>query len=183
MDMPDQYRDDSPVAFRLSRRELIIGSVLMGGMAAWSAVPVWSSQPALTQEFAAQFMDLSALLIPHRLDPEIGRRIAAAMLAIDSDLPTHVAALIGIAQKNQAHTVEDFFPDVPEGALKETALAIVFVWYTGVIADEVDAEVFAFEKALMFQPTRDVMTIPSYAKSRPNGWTAEVPPLSELPIF
>jgi hypothetical protein len=36
-------------------------------------------------------------------------------------------------------------------------------WYLGVIVDAPDTEVFAYELALMYQPTSDVMTIPSYA--------------------
>jgi hypothetical protein len=35
----------------------------------------------------------------------------------------------------------------------------------------------------MYQPTKDVMTIPSYAISAPNAWSAEAPPLSNMPEF
>jgi hypothetical protein len=35
----------------------------------------------------------------------------------------------------------------------------------------------------MYQPTRDVMTIPSYAISSPNGWPANAPPLEDMPDF
>ena len=73
--------------------------------------------------------------------------------------------LLAIARKKNARIVEDFFPDLPEGPLKETALAIISAWYLGVVTDAPDAEVFAYEYALMYQPTRDVMTIPSYAIS------------------
>jgi hypothetical protein len=43
--------------------------------------------------------------------------------------------------------------------------------------------VFAYEFALLYQPTSDVMTIPSYAISGPNGWSAESPPLHDMPSF
>jgi hypothetical protein len=43
--------------------------------------------------------------------------------------------------------------------------------------------VIAYEYALMYRPTSDVMTIPSYAISGPNGWTADAPPLSNMPEF
>jgi fructose 5-dehydrogenase small subunit len=79
--------------------------------------------------------------------------------------------------------VEDFFPDLPEGRLKDTALAIISAWYTGVVVDEPGYKVFAFELALMYQPTRDVMTIPSYAISGPNGWNSSAPPLTDMPKF
>jgi hypothetical protein len=128
-------------------------------------------------------MELSSLLIPHRLDRDVGLRLAAALSAKDPALKGHVTALLEIARKKQAAIVEDFFPDVPEGALKEAALLIISAWYLGVIVDAPDAEVFAYELALMYQPTIDVMTIPTYAISGPNGWTSEAPPLSNMPEF
>jgi hypothetical protein len=39
------------------------------------------------------------------------------------------------------------------------------------------------ELAVMYQPTFDVMTIPSYAISGPNGWNADAPPLGNMPEF
>jgi hypothetical protein len=52
-----------------------------------------------------------------------------------------------------------------------------------VIIDAESAQVFASEFALMFQPTGDVMTIPSYAISGPNGWDSNAPPLTGMPTF
>ena len=94
-----------------------------------------------------------------------GKRIGAAMSALNPSLSEHVAGLLAIAKNKNARTVEEFFPDVPEGPLKETALAIISAWYLGIVSDAPDAEVFAFEYALMYGPTKDVMTIPSYAIS------------------
>ena len=128
-------------------------------------------------------MQISSLLIPHRLHPEVGKRIGAAMSGLNPSLANQVADLLAIATRKNARIVEDFFADVPDGPLKQTALAIISAWYLGVVTDAPDAEVFAFEYALMYQPTRDVMTIPSYAVSGPNGWTADAPPLSALPEF
>ena len=105
------------------------------------------------------------------------------MSALNPSLSDHVTGLLAIAKAKNAKVVEDFFPDVPEGPLKETALSIISAWYLGVVSDAPDAEVFAYEYALMYQPTRDVMTIPSYAVSGPNGWTANAPPLGDMPEF
>jgi hypothetical protein len=101
----------------------------------------------------------------------------------DSAFTAQVAALIEIARRNHAKIVEEFFSDIPIGPLKDTALHIISAWYLGVIVDEPDAEVFAYELALMYQPTLDVMTIPTYAISGPNGWTSESPPLNPMPKF
>jgi hypothetical protein len=181
--MPERYRDDCPTAFSLSRRNVLIGGALLGGLNVLSILPAFPAQPIVSDDLAARFMDLSALLIQHRLDPVTGKRIASAMAAQNLSLPDHVTTLLDIARKKNARIVEDFFPDIPDGALKETALSIISAWYMGVVTNAPDAEVFAFEHALMYQPTRDVMTIPSYAKSGPNDWDAHAPALSDMPIF
>jgi hypothetical protein len=116
--MPARYRDDSPSMFNLSRRKVLIGGTLLAGsLAAGPALP------ALLPESDTPFMKLSKLLIPHQLDPEIGKRIVAALTAIRPSLAQDVPALLAIASKKDARIVEDFFPDVPDGPLKETALS------------------------------------------------------------
>lgn len=181
--MPERYRDECSTAFGLSRRDMVIGGASLGGLNALSILPAFSAQPAASDERVARFMDLSSLLIQHRLDPVTGKRIAGALAAQNPSLPDQMTTLLDIARKKNARIVEDFFPDIPDGALKETTLSIISAWYMGVVIDTPDAEVFAFEHALMYQPTRDVMTIPSYAKSGPNNWNAHAPALSDMPSF
>jgi hypothetical protein len=182
--MPDRYRDDCPTAFSLARRELLLGGLsLVGGLAVIPTLPAIAATASWSQESAAQFMEISSLLIQHHLNEQVGKRIGAAMSGLNPALSEQVGALLAIAKNKNARIVEDFFPDVPEGPLKETALAIISAWYLGVVTDAPDAEVFAFEYALMYGPTKDVMTIPSYAISGPNGWTSEAPPLDRMPEF
>jgi hypothetical protein len=181
--MPDQYRDDCPAAFNLARRQVLVGGLFIGGIAALPTLPVIAAPASWSDQSAARFMEISSLLIPHRLNEEIGKRMGAAMAALNPSLLQQIDGLISIARQKNARTVEDFFADVPDGPLKATALSIISAWYLGVVTDAPDAEVFAYEYALMYQPTRDVMTIPSYAVSGPNGWTAEAPPLSNMPEF
>jgi hypothetical protein len=190
--MSDSYRDDAPGQFSLHRRRILIGGgVLLGSLAAGPAMADAAADAAAdastalasATEFARQFLQLSSLLIPHRLDRDVGIRLAAALRMRDAAFASHVTGLLEIATRKQATVVEEFFPDVADGPLKDAALQIISAWYLGVIVDEPQAEVFAFELALMYQPTLDVMTIPSYAISGPNGWTANAPPLSEMPKF
>ncbi|REG52178.1 D-sorbitol dehydrogenase-like protein [Paraburkholderia sp. BL6669N2] len=162
---------------------MLLGAAFLAGSLALSTLPALSAETGVSSESTAQFMEISTLLIPHRLDADIGKRMAQAMGALRPSLPSDIAALLSIAKKCNARIVEDFFPDIPEGPLKQTALAIISAWYMGVLVDAPDAEVFAYEQALMYRPTRDVMTIPSYAKSGPNGWNAEAPPLTDMPRF
>jgi hypothetical protein len=181
--MPYQYRDDCPSAFNLARREVLVGGLLIGGLAALPTPPAMAALTSGSDQSAARFMEISSLLVPHRLNEEIGKRMGAAMSALNPSLSQQIDGLLAIAREKNARTVEDFFADVPDGPLKETALSIISAWYLGVVTDAPDAEVFAYEYALMYQPTRDVMTIPSYAVSGPNGWSAEAPPLSNMPEF
>ena len=182
--MPDQHRDNSPTAFSLDRREMMIGGTfLVGGLVVGLMPPTTSALAAWSDESSARFMEISSLLVPHRLNQEVGRRIGAAMSALNPSLSDQMTQLLAIAKNKNAKIVEDFFPDVPEGPLKETALAIISAWYLGVVKDAADGEVFAFEYALMYQPTRDVMTIPSYAISGPNAWPTDAPPLENMPDF
>ena len=178
-------RDDCPRVFALDRREILAGGLAFVGGLGLATPPAGSAAEATawSGEAAARFMQLSSLLIPHRLNEGVGRRIGAAMSALNPSLADQVTELLAIARKKNARIVEDFFPDLPEGPIKETALAIISAWYLGVVTDAPDAEVFAYAYALMYQPTKDVMTIPSYAISGPNAWSDEAPPLSNMPEF
>jgi fructose 5-dehydrogenase small subunit len=181
--MSPSDRDDAPPDFSLFRRKTLIGGgLLLGGFAAAPRIPAAIEAPA-TADFDNHFIQLSALLIPHHLDRDVGLRLAAALRAKDPAFTANVSALLDIARKRNAKIVEDFFPDVPGGPLKDTALLIISAWYLGVIVDEPGTEVFSYELALMYQPTLDVMTIPTYAISGPNEWTSEAPPLNSMPRF
>jgi hypothetical protein len=180
--MLDQERDDSPSSFRLSRRRILIGGSLVAAGTVIAGMSGYATQVEQS-DFPARFMEVSLLLIQHKLDPTVGARMAQAMLASDASLSVHVSEIIRIAKTKNAKVVEDFFPDLPEGPLRNTALSVISGWYLGVIKDTADAEVFAFEDALIYKPTSDVMTIPSYAKSKPNGWGPDAPPLSNMPVF
>jgi hypothetical protein len=180
--MTQLHRDDAPADFSLFRRKILIGGgVILGALAAPPIATLAADSAQAT--YSSLFLELSGLLIPHRLDRDVGLRLAAALRIKDPTFEAKVSGLLQIAKRKDAKIVEDFFPDVPEGPLKDAALLIVSAWYLGVIVDAPDAEVFAYELALMYQPTGDVMTIPSYAISGPNGWTSQAPPLSEMPNF
>jgi hypothetical protein len=180
--MTHLHRDDAPADFSLFRRKILIGGgVILGALAAPPIATIAADSAG--SAYPSEFLELSGLLIPHRLDRDVGLRLAAALRMKDPTFEAKVTGLLQIAKGKNAKIVEDFFPDVPGGPLKDAALLIVSAWYLGVIIDAPDAEVFAYELALMYQPTSDVMTIPSYAISGPNGWTSQAPPLSDMPNF
>jgi hypothetical protein len=183
IDMTLPSRDDAPEEFSLTRRKVVAGGALFVGGVLLSPPLSARSSGGIAPSLAPKFMEVSSLLIDHRLDAEVGARMAAAMLRMAPAVEQDIDQIIEIAKSKNARIVEEFFAEIPEGRLRELALTIISAWYTGVLNNSPDAEVFAFETALMYQPTHDVMTIPSYAISGPNGWNAEVPPLGAMPTF
>ncbi|CAM3726025.1 hypothetical protein BS639_03780 [Rouxiella silvae] len=176
-------RDDSPAEYNLSRRKVLLGGVvLIGSSYLGPTLPAWADS-LQNASYTNQFMQLSTLLVNHKLDKNVGLRLAAAMQTSKMLTPQQVSDILAIANAKNAKIVEDFFPDIPAGPLKVAALDIISAWYKGVLVDAPDAEVFTYELALMYQPTIDVMTIPSYAISGPNGWTSHAPPLADMPEF
>jgi hypothetical protein len=134
--MSQSHRDNAPAKFNLFRRRILVGGgLLLGGLAVAPKVPTVAANTSTT-DFPNQFMELSSLLIAHRLDRDVGLRLAAALRIKDPAFAAHVIGLIDIAKKKNAKIVEDFFTDTPEGPLKEAALLIIAAWYLGVIVDD-----------------------------------------------
>jgi hypothetical protein len=166
-------------SLRFTRRLLLVsGAATIAGLALAQPWPVRSAPTAHDD----RFMALSRLLIPHSLDPEIGRRIAAELKTDQPPLSDHIDALLKLAHDRRATVVEDVFPFACDD-VKSSALRIISAWYLGVVDDAPGAKIVAYELALMFKPTSDVMTIPTYSISRPNGWGPAAPPLRAMPTF
>ena len=63
-----------------------------------------------------------------------------------------------------------------QAGLQDLASDIVAAWYTGTVGRGPTAVVVAYEEALMYQPVRDALTVPTYCSYGPLWWTA-APPL------
>ena len=180
--MTDDFRDDCPPEYNLNRRRFLgVGASVIGSAIipyGFAAAPDAASGVPLRK-----FMEASSLLIDHHLNAEVGGRLAAAMNDVYPDIEQNIDHILTIARNNNAKVVEEFYSDIPQGRILDIALAIVSAWYSGVISEAPGSEVYAYELALMYQPTSDVMTIPSYAISGPNGWNASAPPLEDMPNF
>ena len=172
-------------SLRLQRRGLLLGmSSLSAFFCAQSAYAVPLGGGALRPGSVHQkFMTASALLVPHKLNENIGIRTADAMIATVPDFTQHLEQLSSFIDDKKPADVEGLMVALPDAALKNAAQGIIEAWYTGAVQGASTISVISYEEALMFKVTSDVMTIPSYAISGPNGWTADAPPLSQLPIF
>lgn len=174
-------RDDSPFPLTIGRRSFLIASAAIAGQAVLGSVAKAATSSPLSSD---KFMQVSNLLIDHKLDPQTGARMAAGLVAQNPKIGGAIDQILALAKAKNARVVEDFWDDVPEGAVKDAALKIISVWYSGVVEDSHGAEVYAYETALMYQPTHDVMTIPSYAYGKPNSWGANSgAPLENMPVF
>jgi hypothetical protein len=109
------FHDDAPVNFSLYRRTILVGGVLLLGEALRPSY-VSAALPAKTgNDVVAPFLEVSQLLIQHRLDHEIGQRLAVAMEVINPALSEQIDELLAIAKGKNANVVEEFFPDIPAG--------------------------------------------------------------------
>lgn len=164
----------------LTRRTLLQAGLLLAG------TTVFKLPAAELAKQSAQFglfMKASGLLIQHNLSQKVGGRLAVLLSRDIASFEEDLNIIIQIAERKQAQRVEDFFDELPDGNVKKTAYRIIFSWYSGVIDKSTTAEVVAFEDALMYKPTRDVTTVPTYSFNGPGKWVSIDPPLSDMPDF
>lgn len=120
------------------------------------------------------FLVLSRRLTGHTgFDAILGKRIYDALAKSDSQFTQNVGAFNTWLQGHGG-----VLPDTVTQALQadQPALAkfvgaIMRAWYLGLVGDMPHVNVVAYEKALMFEPVKDVLTIPSYCRDVPFYWT------------
>ncbi|MBB2161325.1 sugar dehydrogenase complex small subunit [Gluconacetobacter sacchari] len=132
----------------------------------------------------ADFIGFSRFATGHSaLDPLVGQSLLAALRAQNAQFPAQLAALVKTVADSKPADVEALEESLRDGPLHDTLLRIVRAWYSGVIEDGTNAQVYAYENALMYQPARDVVVIPTYAHNGPNYWVAEPAPVEQMPQF
>lgn len=167
----------------MSRRQALIGGASIFTVGAAASAPTTFALAAIEPSTHSQFMRMSMLLINHQLRPDIGARIVAAAADRYKDLPGILDSIIAVAERKHATAVEDFFGDIPDGDLKDFAHWVILAWYSGCSSERADATVFAYEDALTFKTTADVVATPSFCFSGSNGWSQTTVPLADMPKF
>ena len=169
------------------RRFVKVGASALGlAVLGVSMRPVAQAAGAVDAPAAApieKFMTASNFLIQHRLSPGVGARLVGILQKNNPALDADLDVIIRVAKEKNAKAVEDFFDALPDGRIKDTAHHIIFGWYAGVVDESPTAEVFAYEQALMYQPTKDAMALPTYSFNGPDHWTDVDPPLAKMPEF
>ena len=180
--------EDTTQTEPISRRTVLKASATALGVAVLGAsmqkvVQAAGGVAKATAVNADKFMAASKCLIQHELSPEVGARMAGILYAKIPTLDADLDAVIFTATEKKSKAVEDFFDALPDGHVKDTAHQIIFGWYAGVVDESADAEVFAYEQALMYQSTKDAVALPTYSLNGPDHWTDVDPPLSAMPAF
>jgi hypothetical protein len=108
-----------------------------------------------------------------QLDPVLGKRIYEALVKADSAFAQNVAA-INTWLKSHGGVPRDTVIaalQASEPPLAKTVAQIMRAWYLGLVGDAPTVKVLAYERALMFDPVKDVLTVPSYCRDVPFYWT------------
>jgi len=142
-----------------------------------SSVPVAGGAP-VEAEADAQFLVLSQTLTGHSpLDPILARRYLNALSFQDTTFGMQFIALLKVVALSPvmepealASTLDQQNPD-----LGKVLHRIVSAWYTGVVGEGANAQVIAYQGALMFASVDDVLMPPSYCRAAPFYWTAKPP--------
>ncbi|RKP47449.1 sugar dehydrogenase complex small subunit [Trinickia fusca] len=180
--MPDartgrQY--DALPAF--ARRQFILGACASAASLAFAATLGVSTQPAGAFGYAPPagggldaFVALSRQLTGRKtLDATLARRIYDALVKADAAFEKNIADL-NIWLKTHGGVPSDTVTAAlaaSDAPLAKTVGKIMRAWYLGLVGDMPTVQVLAYERALMFDPVSDVLTIPSYCRDVPFYWT------------
>ncbi|CAN7657901.1 sorbitol dehydrogenase family protein [Trinickia sp. LjRoot230] len=177
-DVRESRCGNTPAAF--ARRQFLLGtgaSAVALSLAAALGLPFGSASafafapPAGGGQDA--FVALSQQLTGRaQFDPTLSQRIYAALAKADSAFTENVAAL-NTWLKSHGGVPSDTVTaalQAEEPRLAKTVSQIMRAWYLGLVGEAPTISVLAYERALMFDPVRDVLTVPSYCRDVPFYW-------------
>ena len=156
------------------------------GMLAAQTSSAASTATLATAPAAAPLADPGFLLLSQRLtdhaniNPVTAQRIRDALAPAGVKQAAQVDQLIALA--GQHTTAESLLEAATQVGLKDLALGIVAAWYTGTVGQGSTAVMVAYEEALMYQPVRDGLTVPTYCNFGPLWWTGMPPDVAQMPV-
>jgi len=157
------------------RRLLMKGSVTWGVLAAFAPMPVMQAlaAPAGTADVpatVAAFQQASSFLTSKSVNAAMAVRGYEALKKRMPDLDSTVASINALIAEKKLGDMDAYLAltDVDKG-LDTQAKDIVRAMYLGVVGDDEKAELFAYQEAFMYDPTRDVLVVPTYGRG-PNSW-------------
>jgi len=140
-----------------------------------------AAAPAAASLADPGFLLLSQRLTDHaNINPVTAQRIHDALAPAGVKQAAQVDQLIALA--GQHTTAESLLEAATQVGLKDLALGIVAAWYTGTVGQGTSAVMVAYEEALMYQPVRDGLTVPTYCNFGPLWWTGMPPDVAQMPV-
>ena len=116
----------------------------------------------------ASFVRLSEFSTHRKLDPILAERYYTALKKRNAGFDTEVAA--ALAQIDAAKPADiDAFLAVIDPVTRTTVTGIVTAWYMGFVGSGKDVELISYAEALMYEPARGILVVPSYGGG-PNSW-------------
>ena len=144
-------------------------------MSAWADEPARQPSPQTGAAGDSGFLALSrALTDRHGLNPVTAQRIEAALVPSGVRQAGELPKLIALATNSASG--KDLLQAASDAGLKDLAQDIVAAWYTGTVGQGPKAVVVAYQEALMYQPVRDALTVPTYCSYGPLWWKDTTPP-------
>jgi hypothetical protein len=168
--------NDEPVENPL-RRALVKGTVALGVLGgAWAPVTFTravAAAPAASVEVPATvvaFQKASGFLTSKTVSAGLASRGYEALKKRMPDIDKVVASINTLVADKQLGNMDAYLAltDVDK-TLDKQAKDIVRAMYLGVVGDDEKAELFAYEEAFMYDPTRDVLVVPTYGRG-PDSW-------------
>ena len=166
--------EESMLCTHHSRRRFLALSA-----AAASAAGLVTAAPGIVRAVAPAsqvdpaFVQLARFLTGRTdLDARIIARAYDALVTADPSFATRSIALaraIGDAHLADVNALA-MSPLYANPSDRAVAIAIVSAFYLGQVGEASKARFIAFEKALMFEPTADMVPIPTYSRGGPGYW-------------
>lgn len=119
------------------------------------------------------FMQVSKLVSKESLDPVTGAALYQALRQADQDFDANLSKLAKQIAARSGITVEALVENLDntrQTVLRDTLNKVVSAWYLGVVG----FRTFAYESALMFRMTDDVLSPPSYVRRGPLYWANSI---------
>lgn len=115
------------------------------------------------------FMQVSKRISKESLDPVTGAALYQALRQEDQDFDASLDQLAKQIAAKPGMTIEALAENLDktkQTALRDTLNKVVSAWYLGVVG----FRTYAYESALMFRLTDDVLSPPSYVRRGPLYW-------------
>lgn len=130
------------------------------------------------------FLRFSRFATDHdALDETLGSALFNALKKKDPSFQQRFDDLVRKFSARAYPSVEVFEENLRGDPTHTTLLAIIRAWYSGTVGEGLETRVYAFETALMYQPPKDVVVIPTFAFDGPNYWVREPASVDIVPNF